>query len=143
MFFFDRIVCCFLIFGCTGSSVLYVGFLWLWRGGHSLAVACGRLISVAPPAPPGILLLCRAGFGGCGEGSAAVAPGPGARGLRSCGPRLGCSAARGSSRIRGGTRVSCTGRRTPLLSPPGSPWPGPCKGGNSLLMFTVSSWSLV
>ena len=31
------------IFGCTGSSLLHMGFLWLRQSGYSLVLACGLL----------------------------------------------------------------------------------------------------
>ena len=71
-------------------------------------------------------------------------PGPGVRGLRSCGTRLSCSAARGIFPDQGwNPRLLRWQADSLLLSHPGGPRSGTFKGGNSLPVFSVSSWSLV
>ena len=64
----------FFIFGCIGSSLLHVGFLWLWRAGSTLR--CGAWASH------------RGGFSCCGARAlGAQASVVAARGLSVCGVR--------------------------------------------------------
>ena len=103
LIFFNLFIFFKFIFGYVGSSLLHMGFLYLWRVGATLRCGVRLLIAVAS-------LCCRAWALGSGASVVWLA---GSRVQAQYLWRVGLVALRhvGSSQTRHQTRVPCIGRR--------------------------------